>query len=104
MGKVNLRSRDLNRFRKTYPGVRWPARDVYTTEEPFQLESATVSFGGSSTITYEFENTYDTVPNVVVSPLNESMNVFITSITRTSVVIGSSAPTVESVSIVVVNT
>lgn len=104
MGRVNLRSRDLNRYRKVYPGVRWPSRDVYVTDEPFALESDTVTFSNSSTVTYTFKNTYDTVPNVVATAMSDSFNVFIESITRTSVTIRSSVVTSDSASIVVVST
>jgi len=104
MGRVNLRSRDLNRYRKVSPGVRWPSRDVYVTDEPFALESDTVSFNGASTVTYTFKNTYDTVPNVVVTAMSDSFNVFIESISRTSVVIRSSIPNSDSASVVVVST
>ena len=104
MGRVVLRSRDLNRYRKTYPGVRWAARNVYTTEEPFALESGTVEFNGSDSATYTFLNEYTSVPNVVATPLDDSFNVFILSISTTSVVIGASTPNNAAASVVVVNT
>lgn len=104
MGKVNLRSRDLNRYRKVYPGVRWPAREVYITEEPFALESEVVDFNGASSVTYTFKNTYDVVPNVVVTAMSDSFNVFITSISTTQVVIGASVANNDSASVIVVST
>jgi hypothetical protein len=104
MGRVVLKSRDLNRYRKTYPGVRWAARGVYTTEEPFALESATVNFSGGSSATYVFENSYESVPNVVATSLDESFNVFVLSISTTQVVVGASAANNSSASVVVVST
>jgi len=104
MGRVVLKSRDLNRYRKTYPGVRWAARNVYTTEEPFALESATLNFNGGSTVTYLFENEYTSVPNVVATSLDESFSVFVLSISTTQVQIGASIPNNSAASVVVVNT
>ena len=104
MGRVKLTSRDLNRYKKVYPYVRAQPRNVYFTNEEFDLESAVVNFEGNSTATYTFKNTYTTVPTVIATSLNDSFNVFVSSISTTQVVIGASIPNSESASIVVVTT
>lgn len=104
MGKVNLRLRDLNRFKKVYPYVRAAPRYVYTTEESFGMETAVLSFGGADEITYTFKNTYTSTPTVVATSLNESVNVFVKSVSQTQVTVGASSINEYSVSIVVVAT
>lgn len=104
MGKVNLRLRDLNRFKKVYPYVRASPRYVYTTEESFGMETAVLSFGGTDEVTYTFKNTYTSTPTIVATSLNESVNVFIKSATQAQVIVGASANNEYSVSIVVVAT
>ena len=104
MGSIKLTLRDLNRYKKVYPYVRAQPRYAYFANEEFDLESAVVNFEGNSTATYTFKNTYTTVPTVIATSLNDSFNVFISSVSTTQVVIGASIPNNESASIVVVTT
>jgi hypothetical protein len=102
MGRVKLTSRNLNRYTKVYPYVRALPRYVYFADESFNLESGVVNFEGSDTVTYTFKNTYTTTPTVIATPLNNSFNVFVSSITTTQVVLKASILNNESASIVVV--
>jgi hypothetical protein len=104
MGRVNLRSRNLNRYTKVYPYVRAQPRNVFFADESFDLENAILDFNGSDTVTYTFKNTYNTVPTVIVTALNNSFNVFVSSITTSQVVVGASIANNNSVSLVVVTT
>jgi hypothetical protein len=104
MGRVKLTSRNLNRYTKVYPYVRAQPRYAYFTNEEFVLESAVVNFAGSNTVTYTFTNSYSSVPTVIATSLNDSFNVFVSSVTTAQVVIGASIPNSDSASIVVVAT
>jgi hypothetical protein len=104
MGRVKLTSRNLNRYTKVYPYVRAQPRYAYFTNEEFVLESATINFEGNNTATYTFTNSYTAVPTVIATSLNDSFNVFVSSVTTTQVVIGASIPNSDSASIVVVTT
>ena len=104
MGRVNLKARDLNRFRKTYPYARAAPKYVYFADANFDMESANISFSNSDTVIYTFLNTYTTVPSVTATIQNDSINVFIKSISLTQVEIGASIANSEIVSIVVVTT
>ncbi len=102
MGRVKLTSRNLNRYTKVYPYVRALPRYVYFADESFNLESGVINFEGNDTVTYTFKNSYASVPTVIATPLNDSFNVFVSSITTTQVVLTASIPNNESASIVVV--
>jgi ribosomal protein L23 len=104
MGKVSLKSRNLNRFKKVYPYTRAAPRFVYYTNEEFVLESAVLSFSGSDTVTYTFINSYDAAPSVVATALSDAFNVSVISVTTLAAVIKASIPNESSVSIVVVAT
>lgn len=104
MGRVKLTSRNLNRYTKVYPYVRAQPRYAYFTNEEFVLESSTVNFEGNNTVTYTFTNSYASVPTVIATSLNDSFNVFVSSVTTTEVVIGASIANNDSASIVVVTT
>lgn len=104
MGRVNLKVRDLNRFRKIYPYVRAAPKYVYFADTNFDMESANVAFSNSDTVTYTFLNKYSTIPSVTATIQNDSINVFIKSISLTQVEIGASIVNSETVSIVVVTT
>lgn len=104
MGKVVLNRRDLNRFKKVYPYVRAAPRYVYMTDTNFSMETAVLDFNGADEVTYVFKNTYSASPTVIATSLNESINVFVKSLSTTQVTIGASAANQYSVSIVVMAT
>jgi|688.fasta_scaffold523769_2 hypothetical protein len=102
MGSVTLKKRDLARYSKVYPYTRPLPRYVYVSDESFDIESAVVDFNGTDTATYTFLNTYDAVPVVIATSLNDAFNVFISSISTTQVIIKASVANNDSASIVVV--
>jgi len=103
MATAVFRKIDLNRYAKAYPFLRKEPKYTYESNTPVVLESAVLSFEGGSEVTYNFLNPYSSSPVVVATSQNDSFNVFVKSITTNSVVIGSSSPTSESVSIFVVS-
>lgn len=104
MGSIKLTLRNLNRYKKVYPYIRAQPRYAYFANEEFDLESAVVNFEGNNTATYIFKNIYTSAPTVIATSLNDSFNVFVSSVSTTQVVIGASIPNSESASIVVVTT
>lgn len=103
MGSVTLKKRDQARYAKVYPYSRQEPRYIYAANETFALESATVDFNGTDQATYVFSNTYTAVPVVIATPLDDSFNVFISSISTTQVVIKASITNTSSASVVVVS-
>ena len=95
---------DRNRFRKVYPVIRGIPRPGYMSTKDLEVESAIVPVGGNSTITYTFKGTYSSIPTVVATPADDDVNVYISSITLTSVVLKVSAPSSGSLHIQVILT
>jgi len=103
MGSVTLKKRDLARYAKVYPYSRQEPRFIYMANETFALESTTVDFNGTDQASYSFSNVYLSVPVVIATSLDDSFNVFISSISTTSVVIKASIANNSSASVVVVS-
>lgn len=103
MATAVFRKIDLNRYAKVYPFLRKQPKYSYLMEAEIALESAVVEFAGSDEVTYTFKNSYAGAPVVVATSQNDSFNVFIKSITASSVTIGASVSNNESASIVVVS-
>jgi len=104
MSSATFTKKDLNRYSKAYPFTRKEPRHVFYSTETFAIENGIVSFAGSDTATYTFLNAYTTAPTVVATPLDDSFNVYIQSVSLTSVVIGASAPNNKTATVVVVLT
>lgn len=90
--------KDVNRFRKSYPLIR--VKPVYeqclTAEEIENLggvnvEVKIITFTNEHQKTYEFENTYTSIPVVALTPEDENVNIFVTSLNTSSMVVESSA-------------
>lgn len=96
---------DLQRYKKTYPFLRREPRIVFTSEsEPTlsaTIETAQASFAGTDTIAYIFTKTFTSAPKVTLTPIGSSanFNVFIDSVSTTSVVIKASVANSDSVHI-----
>jgi hypothetical protein len=103
MAVTVFRKVDLNRYAKAYPFLRKEPKYTFEADSPVVLESAVVYFSGSDEVTYNFQNPYESAPVVVATAQNDSFNVFIKSITTTTVTIGASVTNEESASIVVVS-
>ena len=88
---------DANRLRKSYPLIR--VKPIYkrylTTEEAdsfggIDVEVDVIDFNDSHQQTYEFKKQYTEIPVIGISPADENVNVFITSLNLEEVVIESS--------------
>tara|TARA_Y100000034_G_C6799135_1_gene358426 strand:- start:430 stop:738 length:309 start_codon:yes stop_codon:yes gene_type:complete len=97
-----LITRNNNRFRKTYPGIR--KTPSWENIDDLQFEASIVTFKDSSSETYTFVKSYKTEPSVVASAAgaNADVNCFIQAISTTSVTIGTSAEIDASVHVQVI--
>lgn len=88
---------DANRLRKNYPLIRVkPIYKQLLSGEQIEglgvrVEVAVVDFTAQSSKTYSFTETYTEIPVIALTPKDENVNVFITSLTTTEVVIESSS-------------
>ncbi len=101
------RNYDANRVKKIYPLIR--LKPVTTTfsgsgdSACIDAETAIVLFGDIATSTYDyvktytFTKTYSVLPIIALSVENENVNVFVTSLSTTSITIESSAPFIGKV-------
>ena len=87
--------RNINRFRKVYPGIIKTPR--YETDFKGVIETKILTIDNKDSIIFTYASNYITTPAVVASPLQTSsstsadVNVFITAISSTSVTFGFSA-------------
>jgi len=103
-----MRRRNLNRYRKVYPGILKTPK--FVTEFEGTLEVGTVTFSGETIRTYTFTETYERVPSVVLTLLADSGNehlantpVYIYSITNSSVTIATGAEFIGTVQVQVIS-
>lgn len=83
--------RDKNRYKKIYPLLR--RRPIYETislGNGVDVEAATITFNNSSQETYTFTSSYVSLPVCTISPEDDNVNIFITSLTTLSVTISAS--------------
>ena len=101
MGKTySFSKKDRNRHRKIYNYLRRKPSYEYCTNSDFQLIVSSLTFSNSSAETFFFPSTvsYSNIPIVTavsydsLSNNSADVNVFITSLTTTSVTIETSAP------------
>ena len=97
MGFTTFRRRDGQRFRKVYPRIRKTPRFFTISDETMVVESDKVSMNIETTKSYTFTTVYDRIPTVQLTAQTSSdeqgmVNVFITSLTLTSVTWETSAP------------
>jgi hypothetical protein len=88
---------DANRLRKSYPLIRVkPVYKQYLTnfqignQDGINVEVNVVNFNNSFQESFDFNENYSGIPIIALTPEEENVNVFITSLTNTSVVIESS--------------
>lgn len=88
---------DANRLRKSYPLIRvkpvykqYLDTDIADDLLGVDAEVAVVNFVDSYQKTYNFTKTYTEIPVIGLTPEEENVNVFITSLTTTGLVIESS--------------
>lgn len=98
MASTSFKKRNLNRFQKVYPFIRFEKRMIDTISDniPILFETGIVSFNNASEGTYFFTESYSSVPPVVATAVDSlgneeaSVNVFVSSISTTSVTFGTS--------------
>ncbi len=90
---------DQNRFRKIYPLLR--VKPVYkqlvTAEEienmsGIDVETKILEFTNEHQKDYSFTKTYTAIPVIALTPEDENVNIFVTSLDTSKVTIESSAP------------
>jgi len=76
---------DLNRLRKTYPLRR--KRPAYSVVDSSYSENVVLECNSSTIfpVTYNFDNTYSSIPVCIASIENFKTNIFITNLSTTSV-------------------
>jgi hypothetical protein len=94
---VTIKKRDQNRFSKIYPYARFQKREVLEVSEDFRVETGTISFiAESGPKSYTFLMSYSSAPSIsaisVETTDNANVNIYVTSISTTSVSFESSAP------------
>lgn len=83
---------DANRVRYVYPLLRRaPVFGKIASGGASTVEVAVINFSNSDTTSYNFTSTYDSIPVCVISPEDENVNVFITSLSTTAITIGASS-------------
>lgn len=97
MATVTLNKRDLNRFTKVYPYARFEKREITVTSEDFNVETGSISFENEDgPKTYNFSSTFTSAPAIsaisVQTTDNSNVNVYVNSVSTTSVTISVSAP------------
>ena len=90
MARTKFGKRDLNRFRKIYPGVRRTPREVLMTVNPTTVETATLSLNDSDSVTYSFEASFSSTPNVAAA-CDRDVNIYISNVTSSAVTVKTSA-------------
>jgi hypothetical protein len=96
MASSKTYKRDLNRYRKVYPYIRRKPRNILMSDKEITIEVAEVPFSNSNSATYLFKENFDNIPIVTAVSIDSEkndladVNVFISSVSRTSVSLGSS--------------
>jgi hypothetical protein len=93
---ATLRKRDLNRFTKVYPYARFEKREVVEASESFKVETGTLSFANEfGPKVYSFSESFTSAPAIsaisVETTDNSNVNIYVTSISTTSVTFEASA-------------
>lgn len=90
MGATKSKRINKNEYKKVYSYIRRRPVYGYILDKNTTIETARVYFDDESEQEYEFEESYPVVPVVTATAENESVNVFITSISTTSVTVNTS--------------
>lgn len=97
MASLTLKKRDLNRFTKVYPYASFPKRYENVPEGNLQIETNVLNFNEESgPKTYNFTVGFTATPAIsaisVTTSTNANVNVYVSSITTSTVSFASSAP------------
>lgn len=97
MAKLTYKQKDLNRFVKVYPYVRFPPKYVLEFEQlptGADVEAAKISFVDSDTEVYSFTGLYTSVPVVTISSVGSvqtNVSLTVVSISTTTVTVSASS-------------
>ena len=90
---------DHNRIRKNYPLLRVKPvyKECFSAEEVknmtgIDVETAIISFTNEHQKDYNFTKTYTEIPVIALTPEDENVNIFVTSLNTSKMTIESSAP------------
>ena len=87
---------DLNRFKRTYPLIR--LKPIYQKFMPAEestgidVETKILEFSNEHQKDYSFTKTYTEIPVIALTPEDENVNIFVTSLDTSKMTIQSSAP------------
>ena len=100
--------KNLNQFRKVYPGIRKTPRyeTRVTLDQNVTIETGIAHFSGSYTTSYVFTNTYSDTP-VVTGAISgtdpdSNVNIFINAVSATSVTFEGSQASSGSVNLIII--
>ena len=90
-------TRDLNRFIKVYPYVRFPQRIVYQYDsiQGVAVEAGKITFTDSDEEIYTFAEAYSAIPSVTISTVDTGSN-GLTNVSITVTAISTLSMTVKS--------
>ena len=97
MAKAFFKKRDKNRYRKVYPYIRKAPVWDYCSNVPVEIEIGEIEYNSASTGTYYFTSTFTSAPVITAVSYDAynngtaDVNVYISSVDTTKVVINTSA-------------
>ena len=94
---------DKNRLQKSYPTLFRRPRYDFSSDASIAYEVGEVCFNNSDTVTYVYETPYNIIPSVVISPNSDDVNVWIETISLSSVTFRASVVTSICVSFQIVS-
>jgi hypothetical protein len=80
-------------MRKVYPFIRRRPVTTLQGDTEIEIEVAKLTLDNESSKTYIFEQVFGGTPTVTLTPKDVNVNVFISSVSSTSVTINTSDPT-----------
>jgi len=97
VASTKTRTRNRNRFQKTYPLIRRRPINELVTDKETIIEVTTLIFSDETTKTYNFEQLFPGAPLVTAMSKDANINVFIKSVSTASVTVETSEKLVGSV-------
>jgi len=97
MAKAFFKKKDKNRYRKVYPYLRKAPVWDYCSNVPVEMEVGEISYNDTNTGTYTFTSTFTNAPIITAISYDEysngtaNVNVYIDSVSTTSVTLNTSA-------------
>jgi hypothetical protein len=97
MAKATFKKKDKQRFRKVYPYIRKKPVWELCSDKEVEIEVGSIVFSGTDTGTYTFSTSFISVPVITSIAVDSSstgtadVNVYVSSVTTTEVVLKTSA-------------